>query len=82
MSPIQQERRAGALVLAFMPLTAHQPHIAVYTSIQNAIMTLFEAVANVASNMAFTPAPILAGTGITLGYHLLTEGTCQDKRKQ
>lgn len=39
-------------------------------------MTLFEAVANVASNMALTPASILAGTGLTLVYYLLAEGTC------
>lgn len=39
-------------------------------------MTLFEAVASIASNMALTPAPILAGTEVTLVYPLLAEGTC------
>lgn len=45
-------------------------------------MTLFEAVAYVAFNLALTPAPILTGNGITLVYHLLAEETCQQKNKQ
>lgn len=80
VSPIQQEGRAGALVLAFMSLTALQPLVTVYTPILEAVMTLFGAVANVAANMALTPASILAGTGVTLVYHLLAEGSCQHKK--
>ena len=69
------------MVLALVSFAAHQPHPTVYPSIENAIIALFEAVASVASDMVLTPAPILAGIGITLVYHLLTEGTCHHKKK-
>lgn len=81
VGPLQQERRAGALVQALMPLAAHQPLSAVHATVEDAVMALSAAVACVASDVALAPASILAGTGLTLLDHLLAEGTCQQEYK-
>lgn len=80
MTPIQQGRNAGALVLTGVSITAHQPLVTVLTSIQDTVAAVFEAVASVASNMALTPAPILTGIRVTEVYHLLAEGPCKHRR--
>lgn len=82
MSVIHQVWRTRAVFTTFVVfLTAREPHIAVHTSVKNSVVVLLEAVTGVASNVALASASILTGTGVTLVYHLLAQGTCQHRNK-
>lgn len=80
MGPIQQDRNAGAVVLAGVALAAHRPLGTVGSSVHEATAAVFEAVAGVAPSTALTPAPILTGIGVAVVDHLLAEGPCESTR--
>lgn len=71
VSGVQQKRSARAVVLALVAFAAHQAFLTVDPPKEDAAGTVFEAVANVATDQTFTTPPILARAGVTLVYQLL-----------